>query len=247
MKKKIIVDIPFNIDLSIYYPDRESTRKMYEQAFVVAQTEEWIRYRIGVFMKYTAKSLINQTCQDFVCLMRYTKPTEAIIMNELSKYDKLPENIIFTADGDAMIRTLLKRVKYLYHLRIDADNMYDFDFIRKIDTFPYYKGLECILCQKGYLYDENTQRLATIDHYSPSIYAYIYKKEDYFTVYGNKIFELHFNAVKMEHQVLEGYNYLLVVHKNNLDNKFNAIVRYFKGEEVIDTNSKQEILNKYKI
>ncbi|MDO7203606.1 hypothetical protein Q5M85_04635 [Paraclostridium bifermentans] len=54
-------------------------------------------------MKYTGKSLINQTNQDFKCVVRYAKESENLIFDALSKYPKLPGNIIFTDDGESYI------------------------------------------------------------------------------------------------------------------------------------------------
>ena len=96
-EKIMIIDIPFNI---LDHPFWCGFKILYSPISQKAQTKEWIDPRIDVFMDYTAKSLINQTNQNFKCILRHTPGTKEVIHDSLSRYPKLPDNIIFTDDGD---------------------------------------------------------------------------------------------------------------------------------------------------
>ena len=45
---------------------------------------------------------------------------------------KIPDNIIFTSDGDKYIEDVITDYKYIYHIRIDSDNMFSKDFIENL-------------------------------------------------------------------------------------------------------------------
>ncbi|WP_270670674.1 glycosyltransferase [Paraclostridium bifermentans] len=134
-EKIMIIDIPFNI---LDHPFWCGFKILYSPISQKAQTKEWIDPRIDVFMDYTAKSLINQTNQNFKCILRHTPGTKDIIEDSLSRYPKLPDNIIFTDDGDNLIKEIISPYKYVFHIRIDSDNMFSPDYIDqlyKIENF----------------------------------------------------------------------------------------------------------------
>lgn len=134
-EKIMIIDIPFNI---LDHPFWCGFKILYSPISQKAQTKEWIDPRIDVFMDFTAKSLINQTNQNFKCILRHTPGTKEIINDSLSRYPKLPDNIIFTDDGDNLIKEIISPYKYVFHIRIDSDNMFSPDYIDqlyKIENF----------------------------------------------------------------------------------------------------------------
>jgi len=247
MTKKIMIDIPFNIDLGLMYLNEQYVKRMYDKVFLSSQTKEWIDYRIEIFMKYTGMSLINQTDQSFVCLLRYNEPTKALIFDALSKYPKLPGNIVFTCEADKIIEDVMQNDDYLYHVRIDSDNMYKFDFIEQINHFPYEQSLECLLCQDGYIYDVSTDRLGQIHHQSPSLYVYLYNQGTYRDKFKSRLFENHFRAANLKHKILQGKNYMIIVHKKNVDNEFDFIIRHCEGQRIENEEIKSSILKEWQI
>lgn len=247
MDKKIVIDIPFNIDLGSLYPQEPSIKRMYDRVFWRAQTKEWIDYRIDVFMKYTASSLIGQTDQSFICLMRYHEPSKELVFESLARHPKLPDNILFTSQAEEIIEGEMAHTEYLYHGRIDSDNMYHPDFIKKINQLSFKQGVECLLCQEGYIYDETTNRLGHIHHPSPSLYVYIYNKAAYQQKFKNRLFENHFKAVKLPHEIISGDNYMVIVHKENVDNQFNSILGRYQGRLITDEKIRQDILDEWGI
>lgn len=219
----MIVDIPFNIDTNPFWPE-------FDDRFIdvkkESKTKEWIDYRIDIFMKYTGKSLINQTNQNFKCVVRYAKESEKLIYEALARHSKLPNNIIFSDDGGQAIEDLIEGYKYIYHIRIDSDNMFAKDYIEQLHHINYYEELECILSQNGYLYDANEDRLANMMHTSPSIYALVYTVDDFICGFAHRLEESHWGAVRLIKEVIPTYSYLIVTHKKNIDNKFDSILEY---------------------
>ena len=247
INKKIIIDIPFNIDFTNYYPDDPYCQNAFNRSYNKTQTKEWIDYRIHIFMKYTANSLIHQTDQSFLCMVRYNPPTELLILDALSHYPPLPDNIIFTCEPDKIRDQAMEGHDYLYQVIIDSDNMYSSDFIQKVNQYPYKEGLECLLCHEGYIYDAPTERLALIVHDSPSFYVYIYTPETFTKYYKKRLFETHWNAAKLNHKPIPGFNYMIVAHEQNVDNNFDYIVSWIHGQYIDDPIIRKSILSKWHI
>lgn len=245
MENKIlmVIDIPFNVPENPFWP---GFKDAYNDSKKLSQTKEWIEYRIEIFNKYTLKSLKNQTNQNFKCIMRYTKETEALLFNALSKYDRLPDNVIFTTGGDDVIYDLIQENNYMYHIRIDSDNMFSKDFIEILYNTKYFEGLECILCQKGYIYELDSGRLALMKHGSPSFYALIYTSDDFFFGFRHNTEPDHWGAINLIHEVLDEYSYLVTVHGKNLSNNFDAVLKYpYIETSEIFGDKKEEILKSF--
>jgi hypothetical protein len=248
--KKIIIDIPFNICFKDHFPEKcKGIQDIFDANFQKTQTKEWINYRIKVFIKYTANSLINQVNQNFLCIMRYNEATKDLINDALSNYPKLPDNIIFVTNNEAeeIIEKAINEHNYLYHVRIDSDNMYESHFIELVDKFVYEEGIDCLLCHEGYMYDEITNRVAKFYHISPSFYVDIYNKETYRSYFRKRLFEEHMDVYhSRKHIGVVGYNYMIIVHESNLDNKFDPIVIWLGGE-IVDEEEKNKILKEWNI
>lgn len=245
-KKNIIIDIPFNIDLSVYMPDSKYIYPKLKASFLKTQTPEWIERRIALFMKYTAQSLIHQTNQDFRALIRCTEETLPIIEEELKKYPPLPAYINFTFETDVIIEREVNEKKQLYRVIVDSDNMYSDLFIQKIHEARVKPETQTLICQDGYIYDEKTNRLVYLHHNSPSFYVAIYNEETYKTLYAKRLFENHWRAVDYPYEVIEGNHFCICVHEQNVDNDFEKIIKWFKGLE-IEGQEKEDLLKEWHI
>lgn len=247
--KKIIVDIPFNICFANHYPTDSYVQGVFNRHFPISQTKAWIDYRIGIFMKFTGKGFMNQTNQNFTCLLRYHESSRPLIFAALANHPALPENIKFvtTPEADAIIDKAIEEHDYLYHVNIDSDNIYESHFIEQVDNYVYEEGIECLLCHEGYIYDTPTDRLAKINHYSPSLYVYIYNKESYKKYFRERIFEPHANAELRKNVGMPGRTYMLITHETNLDNNFDLIKNWLGDGTVVDNPEKDAILNEWKI
>lgn len=231
MRKLVIINIRFNTPMNTYVE-------------VPRLTKEWIDYRMDIFMNYTCKSLINQTNQSFIGIVRYDELSHNLIEEALSRYPKLPDNIVFTPSPNRIINKALKNYDYLYLNRIDCDDMYHPTFVQQLIDFPFYEGLECILNQHGYIYDSVNNRLGTWFHKSPPFYTLIYKSEDYLNKKYYKLNRGHTGAILLNHEIINNKNFIVNVHEKNTMTKFE---KSHTKEVILDENLKTSILKEFKI
>lgn len=241
----MIIDIPFNV---CEHPFWFEFKVLYASSACRSQTKEWIDYRIDIFMKYTAKSLINQTNQNFKCIVRYIKETKHLIDEALLKYPKLPDNIIFTDDGDKTIKEIISDYKYMYHIRIDSDNMFSPDYIEQLHNIKYHKDLQCILCQRGYIYETNKNILVHMTHPSPSFYALIYTVDSFLSGLRYYVKDDHWGAMNLIHETIPTPSYIVIIHGLNISNDLEDILAFGYIQTSIATEEeKEQILNKFNL
>ncbi|GGG73061.1 glycosyltransferase [Paenibacillus radicis (ex Gao et al. 2016)] len=211
-KKVIIVGIEFN---------NRSTRG---GPYKVGLTQEWIEYRMNVFMKYTMNSLKKQTNQQFTALIRYASVTEELIQKTLEKHEPLPDNIRFVPEEQYIEaqKELAGDAKWLYLVRLDCDDTYKKTLIQQLHEWKPKEGTRALVNQLGYIYDSLRHRISPVKKTSPPFYTWIYKSVDYFNGKRYKIKGGHPAVVKHKHEILTSKgrrNYLVVVHQRNTLNQ----------------------------
>lgn len=244
VNKNIIIDIPFNIDLSPYMLPKNYIHPKLEKSYQLAQTEEWIIRRLELFMKYTYNSLSHQTNQNFKCLLRCTSNTEALIQKHLKKYPPLSKNIFFTSRAQQIIDESIKHHGNLYRTVIDSDNMFHDTFIDKLHHFKHNPFTLTIISQEGYILDDMSQQVTGIFHQSPSFYAAIYNLDTYRWLYPRRLFEKHWDAIKYPYEQMKGRNYCICSHDINVDNEFTKISQKY-GVEIIEGEAKKKFFKEW--
>ncbi len=244
VKKNIIIDIPFNIDLSPYMLPKNYIHPKLEKSYQLAQTKEWIARRLELFMKYTYNSLLHQTNQDFICLLRCTPNTEDIIHQYLEQYPVLTKNIFFTSRAEKIIDDSIKQYGNLYRTIIDSDNMFHDTFIEQLHQFKHNPFTLSIISQEGYILDDMTKQVTKIFHQSPSFYAAIYSLDTYQWLYPRRLFEKHWDAIKYPYELMKGANYCICTHDINVDNEFNKISEKY-GVEVLKGKTKKNFFKEW--
>lgn len=224
-RKKIIIDIPFNV---CTFSNKRLTKK-------------WINQRILIFMKFTLQSLKIQTNQDFIALIQYDDNTRELVKQALANYDTLPRNVKFVSQSEHRNQILeyIRGYEYLYLVRLDSDDMYHKSFIQQLHEYKPKENTIALINQSGYLYNSLQNRLAKIHFTSPPFYTLIYKVKDYI---GGKRYKLpggHPSAIKVPHEILEKANFVVVIHSNNDSTSFklakdkDIIVDEFKIKEIL--------------
>jgi hypothetical protein len=193
-------------------------------------TEEWIRYRINVFMKTMRISMESQTYKDFVCLVRYHPSSKEIIEKILREYKKLPSNIIFTLDI-SIRKNFVSKEDEVYYVRIDSDDMYHPTFIEKLSKYNHKPDTKVLISQNGYIYDSINHRLAKYFDQSPPFLVYVHQGQKFingeFYAHPNG----HAGATTLPHEILEGFNYCVVVHGKNTSTRFDK--KGYTKEEIV--------------
>lgn len=216
-------------------------------------SKEWLEYRIDIFMKYTYKSLINQTNQNFLAIINYDVKSHDTIKNILSKYKKLQSNIIFTPaksiikkEGfceNNLVNRYIKGYDYLYLVTLDTDNMYHPSFVDKLINLKVNPKTQCVISQRGYVYDTIDNNLGVWISISPSFYTLIYKSSDFLNGVRYEI-PSHASAYTLIHEYIKDPTFLVTIHESNARSKFKM---YNLSTVITDLNMKKSILKGFNI
>ena len=233
MNKKVIIQIPFNIQG--FNKENETN-------------ERWLKYRLQVFIKYNIKSLKAQTNQYFTALFRCRDETIPYIKKEIK--GKLPENVLIVGVNEYQkkIKELIKDYNYLYLVRMDSDDLYVNLFVDTIQNYNPKPETEVLISQDCYTYDIIQKRLAYFWYNSPQSFVLIYKTEDYNQGKRYYLKNGHGGAILLNHELITGVNYMDTIHRRNDSS-------YFEGgkggkkrwSEIEDKDDIEEILNNFGI
>lgn len=193
----------------------------------------WVKYRIKIFMNYTYKSFKNQTNQNFYYFIHCDEVAAPIVFEELKNYTKLPDNIKFTNNYYKNISEILPFYKTLYFVRIDSDDMYDKNFIQRLVDYKHNENTQALIAQSGYTYDIINDKLARWYYKSPPFYTLIYNSFDFSNGYRYEVHG-HSSVINLNHEILNGDNFIVIVHSQNTITVFNTSFRkqIIEGEEM---------------
>lgn len=204
---------------------------------------QWVVHRMKIFMTYTTQSFKNQTNQHFYYFINYDEKAKDIILKELAKYPPLPSNIIFTDHYYVEINKIIPYYQKLYFVRIDSDDMYQKEFIEKLMKFHPKKETEALIAQKGYIYDTSNNALAHWFYTSPPFYTLIYDTKKFASGFRYDIHG-HSSVIKLKHEIIDGDNFVVIVHGQNTVTKFNSS---FRKEIIDDELTKQRIIDDFNL
>lgn len=223
--RKIAINIPFNY-ANVYRKKQ------------TALTKEWIDKRIDIFMKYTLKSLKNQTNQNYIAYILYDIKSKSIIEQALLKYPTLPKNVTFIPGNNytAEVQKYISEHKYFYEVHLHSDDMYHKTFIDQIQNYKPQINTKILICQNGYIYDSINNRLAKYYNFSSGFNCYIYKVKEYllglrYDIRGDM------GAITHPHELLEKVNYINHSHDDNVVFSFDTESKRNKFKEVWNRSS----------
>lgn len=227
--KSIVIDIAFN---NWALNDTNNER----------WTKAWIERRMEVFMQFTARSLENQTNQDFTALVQYDDHTESLVKKALKKYKKLPSNIkmIRHSELKQQFEDHIRDAEYGYFVRLDSDDLYLHSFIQQLHDFQNDgdEDIQVLINQQGYVYDALQDRLATTSFKSPPFYTLIYKTEDFLKGFRYEM-KGHRAIIEMPHRILKPRNYTIIVHAQNTSTTFKE---KYQKTMINDEEEKEKVL-----
>ena len=233
MNKKVIIQIPFNV---------QGFNKKNEL------DDKWIRYRLMLFVNYNLKSLKAQTNQHFTAILRCRNETIPRIKELIEK--DLPENVLIAGimEYKKKIIELIEGYNYLYLVRMDSDDLYIKTFVDTIQNYSPKPDTEVLISQNCYTYDIIQKRLAYFFYNSPQSFVLIYKTIDYER--GKRYFlkNGHGGAILLKYKLIPGVNYMDTVHGRNDSSYFKAGKGgKKKWHEIEDKADIREILSEFGI
>lgn len=199
--------------------------------------EEWIKHRLKIFMNYTLNGFKNQTNQKFYYFINYDAYAKPFILKELKKYPQLPSNIMFTEHYYVDIEKIIPFYKSLYFVRIDSDDLYQKNFIQKLNDFNPKNETKAIIATNGYIYDALTDELARWFYKSASpFYTLIYDCFDFSNGYRH---ETHGekSVFKLYYEVIYGDNFIVIAHHKNTITVFNCAFK----KQTVENEEKEKI------
>lgn len=166
--------IPFNIKRFAFKPELSdpTTGRL---------SRPWIAYRIGLFMNYTCKSLINQTNQDFTALLLCDGASLDTVREEIAKHYTLPDNIrVIDGNDDAEVtREIMQGSDFYCHTKLDSDNMYHRSYVEHLHRHIPRPDTRFLAFTKGYAFDAHTGSLALYRATREYFYARVGKVADW--------------------------------------------------------------------
>lgn len=201
MKRRVVVDIRFN-NMG-FQKDR--------------LTRPWLEHRIKLFQELTLRSLLLQTNQDFLTLMKYDPLSHDNLFAVLKdlKID-LPDHIRFVpvAEVDGVMEKYMEGYDELYIARTDSDDLFHKGYIQKLHEYSHQPDTWALINQNGYYWDRDHHEMSATFYASPQFYVLIYKAEDFKNGFRYTVRD-HGHVIKFPHEKLDGRNWVNVVHSTN--------------------------------
>lgn len=132
---------------------------------------DWLDYRLEIFQRYTLPSLINQNDGIFRIWMICEKGSEDILMPKIEvakKKNPMMGVVHFVFDEQAVCDRLIDHTEPIYFLKLDSDDMYHKNTIRKTrKTLGPLNDISMLMFCDGYIYDIHSKKMTTFVQWSP--------------------------------------------------------------------------------
>ncbi|MGL4344198.1 MAG: hypothetical protein ACRCTE_03295 [Cellulosilyticaceae bacterium] len=218
-------------------------------------TQNWIAYRLSVFMKYTYVSLVRQYNQNFRAFIQYDPASWNILRQELAKYPRLNSNIIFTPHIEGKMVEYIRGDAYFCLVYLDSDNMLSPQFVESLYREPV-GNTEVLIHTKGYVYEETTRQVGVYSYPAPdTFYALIYPSYKYLSgfryqypanQYGDVTFGGH--LLDLNYKKVEKEMYMIILHGHNVSHNLEYMKSISTVQKMIDNPyEKSRILSDYGI
>jgi len=132
---------------------------------------DWLDYRLDLFQCYTLKSLINQNDGIFRVWMTCLEESEDILMPKIEvakKKNPMMGVVHFVFDEQAACDRLMDHTEPTYFLKLDSDDMYHKNTIRKTrEILGPLNNISMLMFCDGYIYDIHSKKMTTFVQWSP--------------------------------------------------------------------------------
>ena len=228
--------------------------------------DSWFKYRIGLFKKYTLQSLLNQTnrnfitwiavrpeerfnpiCQEFHKFMMKLKDFPCVftyggipIWDDKYKNDNLLERLEKTLPE---LKRFLKDEQWVYETCQPSDDVFHINEMKEIQE-KEPKENRTLIHDKGYVFNEETQRLAEWNPLiNPPFHTVMFPADVFFD--PKKHFDYMKNSINHEDIIrkfdcvkLPDKRYCVVVHGKNISTNWwhpfrGKVFNWEEGKEIL--------------
>lgn len=138
----------------------------------------WLDYRLDLFQRYTLRSLINQTDGIFRIWMICLRESESILapkVEMMKKNDPAMTVVDFVFDESLACSALKNNIRSLYFLKLDSDDMYRKDTIKRTkELLGYSDKISLAMFCNGFIYNIKATTIHTFSRWSITTYAVFY-------------------------------------------------------------------------
>ena len=131
----------------------------------------WLDYRLDIFHRYTLRSLLNQTDNNFRIWMICMPESERILMPKVEmlrcRDAVMMSKVDFIFDVDNACSYIKENKEPIYFLKIDSDDLYHKNVVEKVrQTLGPLDGISMLMFDDGYIYNLSTRKLSTYVRWS---------------------------------------------------------------------------------
>lgn len=207
--------------------------------------KKWLKNRIDIMMHFTIPSLINQSDQGFLHLIKCRGPVD-YIKECADTYGELPDNIqLVTTDHYKKILLGITDKRF-YNVRLNSDDLYHRDFVKSLRECPVKENTQAVIAQNGYYYRMEEGFIEKKTFRSPPFYAIIYNTKEYKEGLRHRPKGGHCGVINLKHVLLPGRQWLYIVHP-----QCNKLLRGAEFPKIVKKNiikrDKEKILKEFGI
>jgi len=205
----------------------------------IQHPEEWWEHRLKIYEYFCLNSIKNQTNKNFILLMtlefvpvHICEKIKEILNRSGLKY------ILYDVKNSCFSEILkphIEKYKYIYHTRIDSDDLFHKDVIKEIQTYDF-ENRRALVFQKGYCYDCRENKLRHYFMLSPPFSTIMYPMNVYIDEQKQKEykkFRSHDTLVQnMPYFVLSENKFIVNVHGTNRVTTYESNRRNRHNDEI---------------
>jgi len=225
MKRKLVFWTAFNS-----YQSSKLMRDLPAGSIHPVKTEAWTRKRVDLFKKYTLKSILNQTHEDFFYIVLLDPELKHLTEPLLPQGD---ERVIYCYEDEATLKRLREYDEIVLAL-IDNDDMYS----KRAGETMMWSMADWMYFKHGYAYEAKKNRLWSYDTIgSGPFFARRIDPNSMTRFDRDKRHPIHKAVINYKPEVLPDNNFCVLLHDVNTSSNVN--MQYVKEIVSIDILKKE--------
>ena len=219
----------------------------------ISFSKEWIDRRLEIFFKYTLKSLLAQTNQEFLAILHVHESTCEYVRHIAKQFGDFPPNVLISHVGDDIFMDYASGCRKVMKLRLDSDNLIHSNYVESAKSLSLTSSADVFIGRLGYMFDTRLKRLVEWNHDSSAFNTYIYDYETYRNLRPLSSSEPEYHMLASTLNSIPLYStspslrsFIFLVHEQNLQNEFESLcLEGHIGQFITDTGVIHSVLNEF--